>query len=195
MRVNCSPCILVFLFFSIAINAQTVFQGTGPSGSSFGDVKIGGKAGLHVATWMGEDVSGVSQRLGFYAGGIAEIPMFMDDLYLQPELLISLVGADIGPSNVNLTYLTLPLMGKFHIIEEVAVEFGPQVGFLLSDNWEEDLQGQDTKKMDIGLNFGGGYRMNENIYFQMRFGFGLGKVLDITKVRNGVFSIGGSYFF
>ncbi|PKA99507.1 outer membrane protein with beta-barrel domain [Flavobacteriaceae bacterium MAR_2009_75] len=188
--------IVAILFMSgfVHMNAQTVFQGTGPSDRASGDFAFGAKAGLNISTWMGKDKSDVSAKPGLYFGGIGEIPAFIDDLYIQPELLVSLVGADIGPSNVNLTYITLPMMGKYHIIDEVAIEFGPQLGFLIGDNWEEDLQGQDTKKIDLGLNVGGGYRLNENFYFQLRFNFGLSQVLDVANVRNGVLSIGACYF-
>ncbi|SHJ83625.1 porin family protein [Pseudozobellia thermophila] len=187
--------VLAFVFLGyVQLNAQTVIQGTGPSGNSVGDINFGAKAGLNMATWMGKDLDGVSAKPGAYFGGIAEIPAFIDDFYFQPELLVSFVGADLGPVNANLTYLTLPMMAKYHIMDEVAVEFGPQVGFLLSDNWEEDLQGQDTKKMDLGLNIGGGYRLNENLYFQLRFSVGVGKVLDVSKVHNGVLSVGACYF-
>lgn len=187
--------VLAFVFFGyVQLNAQTVIQGTGPSANAIGDFTLGAKAGLNMSTWMGKDLDGVSAKPGAYFGGVAEIPAFVDDLYFQPELLVSFVGADLGPVNANLTYITLPMMAKYHIIDEVAVEFGPQLGFLLSDNWEEDLQGQDTKKIDLGLNIGGGYRLDDNFYFQLRFNFGLTKVLDVSKVYNGVLSIGACYF-
>lgn len=185
---------IAFIFLA-QLQAQTVFQGTGPSSGGIGDdIRFGAKVGFNASTWMGDQIDGVSAKPGAYFGGIAEIPAFLDGFYLQPELLVNFLGADIGPSNVNLTYLSLPMMGKYHILDEVAVEFGPQISFLLGDNWEEDLQLQDTKKIDFGLNIGGGYRMNDQFYFQMRFGFGLTKALDVTKVRNGVFSIGACYF-
>ena len=184
------------LFFGIqGINAQTVIQGSGPSNGGDGcDMRFGAKGGLNISTWLGDGFTGISPRPGAYVGGIAEIPAFMDGFYLQPELLFSLQGADIGPSNVNLFYVHLPIMAKYHITEEIAVELGPQIGFLLRDNWEEDFQGQDTKKVHTGLNLGGGYRLNENLYFQLRFGLGLSKIFDITKSRNGVVSIGACYF-
>ncbi|WP_400073886.1 porin family protein [Zobellia russellii] len=187
--------ILTFVFFGIQSSiAQTVIQGTGPSGGfNMGDIKFGGKAGINFTTWLGNDFDGVSAKVGTYFGGIAEIPV-MDDFYVQPELLFALQGADLGPSNVNLAYLQIPVMGKYHITEEVAVELGPQVGFLLADNWEEDLQFQDTKTIELGVNIGAGYRMDENFYFQFRIGVGLSEVLSVTKAHNGAVSVGAVYF-
>ncbi|MBT9189642.1 porin family protein [Zobellia russellii] len=187
--------ILTFVFFGIQSSiAQTVIQGTGPSGGfNMGDIKFGGKAGINFTTWLGNDFDGVSAKVGTYFGGIAEIPV-MDDFYVQPELLFTLQGADLGPSNVNLAYLQIPVMGKYHITEEIAVELGPQVGFLLADNWEEDLQFQDTKSIELGVNIGAGYRMDENFYFQFRIGVGLSEVLSVTKAHNGAVSVGAVYF-
>ncbi|WP_289062074.1 porin family protein [uncultured Zobellia sp.] len=187
--------ILTFVFFGIQSSiAQTVIQGTGPSGGfNMGDIKFGGKAGINFTTWLGNDFDGVSAKVGTYFGGIAEIPV-MDDFYVQPELLFALQGADLGPSNVNLAYLQIPVMGKYHITEEIAVELGPQVGFLLADNWEEDLQFQDTKSIELGVNIGAGYRMDENFYFQFRIGVGLSEVLSVTKAHNGAVSVGAVYF-
>ena len=187
--------ILTFVFFGIQSSiAQTVIQGTGPSGGfNMGDIKFGGKAGINFTTWLGNDFDGVSAKVGTYFGGIVEIPV-MDDFYVQPELLFALQGADLGPSNVNLAYLQIPVMGKYHITEEVAVELGPQVGFLLADNWEEDLQFQDTKTIELGVNIGAGYRMDENFYFQFRIGVGLSEVLSVTKAHNGAVSVGAVYF-
>ncbi|CAM3316196.1 porin family protein [Zobellia roscoffensis] len=187
--------IIAFVFFGVQSSiAQTVIQGTGPSsGFNTSDIKFGGKAGLNFTTWLGNDFDGVSAKVGAYFGGIVEIPV-MENFYVQPELIFALQGADLGPSNVNLAYIQLPVMGKYHITDEFAVELGPQIGFLLADNWEEDLQFQDTKSIDLGVNLGGGYRMDENFYFQLRIGVGLSKVLDITNARNGAVSVGAVYF-
>ncbi|CAZ94598.1 Conserved hypothetical periplasmic protein [Zobellia galactanivorans] len=187
--------ILALVFFGVQSSvAQTVIQGTGPSGGmNTGDISFGGKTGINFTTWRGSEFDGISARVGAYVGGVVEIPV-MDDFYVQPELLFSLQGADLGPSNANLVYLQIPVMGKYHITDEIAVELGPQVGLLLADNWEEDLQSQDTESLELGLNIGGGYRMDENFYFQLRIGLGLSKVLEITKAYNAGVSIGAVYF-
>ncbi len=136
-----------------------------------------------------------SDRSSFYVGGIAEIPAFFDGFYLQPELLLSLQGADIGFENLNLYYLHIPLMGKYHITDEIAVEFGPQIGFLVADNWDDPITGSDTNKINFGINIGGGYRLNENFYFQLRYNSGFTKILDGTNLKNRVLQIGAAYFF
>lgn len=188
--------IFVTLIFVIQqSSSQVIIQGTGPSkGNS--EVTFGVKTGLNISTFLGKDFVDISPRLGAYIGGVAEIPIVVEDLYFQPELLISFQGVDIGPENLNLAYLHLPLMGKFHLTEEIAAEVGPQISFLLADNLDK-IDPSDTLKantLQIGINFGGGYRLDEHFYFQFRFGFGFSQVLKNTAIKNGVFSLGACYF-
>lgn len=188
-------CILVFFFIPM-INAQ-VIQGTSNTGNggSSGDIMFGAKAGFGLSTFSGRDYIDITPTPGFFVGGLVEIPAFLENFYLQPELLVQLQGADIGSGNLNLVYVHLPVMAKYHITEKIAVEFGPQVGLLIADNWDEDVSIIDTNKLHFGLNLGGGYRMNENFYFQARFSPGLTSVIEQTKTRNFAFQIGASYFF
>ncbi|MBU2946940.1 porin family protein [Zobellia uliginosa] len=186
---------VALVFFGVqSSSAQTVIQGTGPSsGINSGDITLGGKTGISFTTLTGKNLDGVSTKVGAYVGGIVEIPV-MDNFYLQPELLFAFKGADLGPSNLNLLYLQIPVMAKYHITDEIAVELGPQAGFLIADNWDEDLELRDTNSIDIGLNVGGGYRMDENFYFQLRVELGLSKVLEIPETHNTAVSVGAVYF-
>ncbi len=156
---------------------------------------FGAKAGFGLSTFTVGDFNNITPKPGFYIGGMVAIPAFIENFYFQPELIVQLQGADLGPNNLNLLYVHVPLMGKYHITGAIAVEFGPQIGFLLTDNWDEDLSFFDTNKLNIALNIGGGYRMDENFYFQLRFSPGLTSVFEDTKTRNFAFQIGASYFF
>jgi hypothetical protein len=189
--------IAVFLVGLTSVNAQ-VIQGTsnlGSGGGGNGDVNFGVKAGFGASTFFGSGFTGISERPGFYAGGIADISIFFDGFYLQPELIFALQGADVGFENLNLFYLHMPLMGKYHITDEIAVEFGPQIGFLIADNWNDPVTGSDTNKINFGINIGGGYRLDENWYFQLRFSPGFTKILDNTNLKNAAVQVGAAYFF
>ena len=183
---------LAALFLVFIGICATRAQDSGSSGTGI-DIKFGPKVGLHGSSFLGNDFVDITPKIGAYLGGIAEIPVLFENFYLQPEFILSFQGADVGPGNLNLTYLHLPIMAKYHIIDEVAVEIGPQIGVLLGDNGED--YNADVNSGHFGINFGGGYRMNENFYFQARFGFGLSKVIDETDIKNGIFSIGAAYFF
>lgn len=184
-------------FLSIQIAMGQVIQGTSNAGGGggSGDMMFGVKAGFGFSTFLGRDYVDITPKPGFYVGGVAEIPAFLDGFYFQPEVMIQLQGADIGAGDLNLWYVHLPIMGKYHITDEIAVELGPQIGFLLADNWDEDLSVIDTKKVNIGLNIGGGYRLDENFYFNLRLSPGFTRVIEATSTKNFAFQIGANYFF
>jgi len=185
------------IFCCAQISNAQVIEGTSNvgNGGATGDMMFGVKAGFGFSSFLGRDYVDITPKPGFYVGGVAEIPAFFDDFYLQPEVVLQLQGADIGAGNLNLLYIHLPIMGKYHITDNIAVEFGPQVGFLIADNWDEDISIIDTKKVNIGLNVGGGYRLNENFYFNLRISPGLTRVIEATSTKNFAFQIGANYFF
>lgn len=193
-KVLCSLVCTVFLLTNL--NAQVIQGTSNTSGSGgSGDMMFGVKVGFGFSTFLGRDYVDITPKPGFYVGGVAEIPAFFDGFYLQPEVMIQVQGADIGAGNLNLLYLHVPFMGKYHITDAIAVEFGPQIGFLLSDNWDEDISIIDTKKINIGLNVGGGYRLNENLYFNLRLSPGFTRVIEETSTKNFAVQIGANYFF
>jgi len=183
------------------MNAQVIVQDKTTSGggsSTSGDIRFGAKAGLNISSFINRDFVDVTPKIGGYVGGLVEIPV-TDQIYAQPELIVSVQGSDIGPGNLNLIYLHVPLMGKYHITDEIAAEFGPQIGFVLSDN-ADNFQAPNsnilkTKALQVALNFGGGYRLDENIYLQARFSLGLTKTVEDSSIKNGVFQIGAAYIF
>lgn len=189
--------ILIFGFQSLY--AQ-VLQGTSNVNSGGGDLRFGAKAGFNFSTFTGNALLDASPTVGFYAGGLAEIPAFMDDFYLQPEILLSYQGADIGIGKLNQFYLQLPIMAKYHITEAIAVEAGPQLGFRLADNASDYTDSTtrgplETNFFQLAFNVGCGYRLNDAIYFQLRFSPALTKNISTLGTSNLVVQVGASYFF
>ncbi|MDT7830006.1 porin family protein [Pricia sp. S334] len=191
MNFKLHAILAMILFGSAQVYAQSS-QNFNAS-TDTGPVRFGAKAGLGFSTFSG-DFADISPKLGFHFGGAAEIPAFSENFYLQPELLLSFQRTDIGIGNLNLTYLQLPLMTKYHITDEIAAEFGPQVGVLVGDNGD-DLIAIERNTVDFGINVGAGYRMNDTIYFQLRFGLGVSKLFDNFNSRNRALSLGGVYYF
>ncbi|HEA21234.1 hypothetical protein LCGC14_0827510 [marine sediment metagenome] len=187
--------ILLLLFFGLSQTNAQVFEGTsGPV--DLNEIRFGPKIGFLASNFSGNDFVNINVKTGGFIGAIAEIPAFFDSFYIQPELLFALKGADVGPGNLNLYYLQLPVMAKYHITDAIAVELGPQVGFLLGDNGnKEPLTNVNPKGIDVGLNVGGGYLLNDSYYFQLRFEAGFSRVLDDFDLRNRAISLGASYFF
>jgi long-subunit fatty acid transport protein len=182
------------------------------------EVKFGVKGGINLSSFTG-DVEDPSSKVGFQAGGFAEIKL-TDEFSIQPELLYSLQGAKrdesgfgyFSKSTLNLSYLNIPVMVKYYVIEKFSFEAGPQIGFLLSA--KEDIEGNaygestsekvdvkdELKSMDFGVNFGAGYDFTENISAGIRYNFGLSNIADFgdgdnRKIKNSVFSLSIGYKF
>lgn len=208
---------------SLSINAQ--------------NIRFGVKGGLNLSSLNGDNSldywSGFKYKTGFHIGGIVEFKL-SDKISIQPELLFSSQGykSDVNidfyfeqypdydeslsasqiDEKVTFNYLNLPIMGKLHFSEKFNLEFGPQIGFLMSaktiakDNLGEELKSdiKDSKsKIDLGLNLGVGYTFKNSIFLNIRYNLGLTDVNDfddefsefIEVNKNSVFSLSLGYFF
>lgn len=167
------------------------------------EVKFGAKAGLNLATLPPELTE---SRTTFHLGGMAEIEL-TDVFSIQPELLYSAQGSkDQDDSDNNETfrvdYLSLPVLAKYYLINGLSVEAGPQLGFLLSAEVEDNGQTADlkdvTKGLDLGLAFGVSYKMDNGLNFGLRYFLG-SDVNDIEEdteeFKNRVFQVSIGYFF
>ena len=187
--------IFTLLFMGLSPTNAQVSDGTS-SAIDLNDIRFAPKLGLNVSSFSGNDFVNINTKVGGYLGALAEIPAFFDAFYLQPELLVTLKGADVGPRNLNLYYLQVPLMAKYHVTDGIAVELGPQLGFLIGDNGDkEPFNNVNPNRFDFGMNVGGGYLLNDTIYFQLRFEAGISYVLEDFDLRNRAVSVGASYFF
>jgi long-subunit fatty acid transport protein len=182
------------------------------------ETKFGAKVALNIASVTG-DVEDASSLVGFQIGGFAEFKI-SDKFAIQPELMYSAQGVKESYSEVGysfkyeskLAYLNIPVMAKFYATPKFSLEFGPQIGFLLSAkaDYTETLEGvslsesEDIKdnleSVDFGLNFGAGYDFTENLTAGLRYNLGLSNVAktdtgDNSKIHNSVFSLSLGYKF
>lgn len=169
-----------------------------------GNINFGAKAGLNLVNLVG-DLEGAESKAGFHFGGMAEISI-NDKFSVQPELLFSTQGADaeFGEDEINLSYISLPIMAKYHVTEALSLEVGPQIGFLV--NAEQKVEGEtfdidETNDVDFGLNFGLGYKLASGLNFSARYNLGLSNAFDNDafdediNVKNSVFQFSIGYFF
>ena len=158
--------------------------------------------------------------IGFHIGGFAEF-ILNDKFSIQPELLFSKQGNNVeftttdyefsdgtGESDTekltqspNLSYINLPIMFKYKVIEKLSIEFGPQIGYLISAKSTWKVEGTDdeteeieidllndgtytflgstiqvkpkTNRLDFGLNLGSSYDITEKFFVQARYNLGL----------------------
>lgn len=150
-------------------------------------VKFGPKAGVNLSNLSGGDADNLDMKVGFHVGVFAEI-FFTDKFALQPELLYSTQGAkgEIlgGDFEAKYDFINIPIMAKYYVIDNLAVEAGPYVGFLMKA--ENELSGStssfsgdvkdEMKSVDFGLGFGASYSLDNGFFAGARYSLGLSKI-------------------
>lgn len=166
-------------------------------------IKYGIKAGGNFAnnTFSGNGLSMTpSSVTSFYVGGLVTTSI-TKKISFQPELLLSMQGykwnRDSIPLTNNTSYLILPLMFKYNIVEGLHLEAGPQIGLLLSakDKFgdSEDVKDQ-YNSLDLGANIGAEYQFPIGLFLNARYNLGLTNIAKFTAVdvtvKNKVVSLG-----
>lgn len=181
-----------FISAGILVNAQVKF---GVKGSA-NFYKFGGSDG--------SDIDDQKMKVGFNAGGIANIPV-SEMFSIQPELLFSNQGAaqDFGGEtlNWNLNYINLPVMAQYNNPSGFYAETGPEFGFLMSAKAKADGVSEDIKELFKGFalswGVGAGYKLPSGLGFGARYNLGLTSIADDSdsKVTNNGFTVGLFYMF
>jgi Outer membrane protein beta-barrel domain len=168
-------------------------------------VKIGVKGGLNVSNFMG-DLTNNAIRTSIHAGLVAEF-MISDKFSVQPELLYSGQGftntGGIGYERSKFDYINLPILAKFYLVKKLSLETGPQIGFLISAKNRTNTSNTTVDKqktVDLGLNLGAGYELENNVFFQARYNLGLSNINNSSnssavKYTNAVIQFSVGYFF
>ena len=162
---------IAVLCFTVTSNAQ--------------DIKFGFKGGLNFATLNGDDVDdNLDGRTGYHIGAVAQFSL-AETIAIQPELLYSAQGIE----DIDIDYLTLPILFKLKFAGIASVEAGPQFGFVVNDDFEVgepedfDLSGA----VGAGVEFGG-------FFGQIRYNFGLTDVVEDAEAKNSAFQISVGYY-
>ena len=195
----------------------------GGIGAANAQIDLGAKGGLNFSTLSGdsrkiysdEQGNGLGSKLrtDFYIGGYANYKI-TDQISFQPEFLYSKQGAGLKTNDNSKTKIVthninIPLMGRYEIMDGLNVEFGPQLGFLVSAKKKTESGKTDIKEkfvdnfktFDFGLNFGAAYKITDELEINARFTKGLTNINDYyptsvdgnNKLTNTYFSIGVAY--
>ena len=161
-------------------------------------IKFGAKGGFNLASVSGKNTTGKEVVTSFNLGVLSEIPV-TTKFSFQPELMYSGQGYSFNDQTIALSYLNLPLMGKYYVAKGLSVEVGPQIGFLFSAK-NEDINVKDSfKKLDFGVNFGLGYKFDNGLNFGARYNMGLTDINNVKNpvgtIKNSVFQFSVGYFF
>ncbi|GAB2766620.1 hypothetical protein GCM10027275_05660 [Rhabdobacter roseus] len=141
------------------------------------------KAGLNGANLNFETTR---TNLAPHAGGLLEVAL-SDRFLIRPELLYSVKGfrspVKYGKTRENLRYFTLPVLLGFSPVEKVVVLAGPELGLLTKATRktpEYRFDGtEDYSRFDLGLVFGLGYKIKENLGIDLRYNYGFTKLITI----------------
>lgn len=182
---------LAVLAFGL-INAQEVKYG----------IKVGGNL-TNIRVDAG-DVGTVifKSNVGAQAGAFAEIKV-VEKFAVQPEVLFSYESSDVSGTDINLSYINIPVMAKYYASEKISLQVGPQIGFLVGakakmDGEKEDIK-DNIKSTNFGLNFGLGYDFTKKCFVDFRYNAGLTDIAENGfeggKMKTSGFSLSVGYKF
>jgi hypothetical protein len=176
--------VITLLLVSITTNAQQEY------------FEYGFKGGLNLSNISGDEVSNYDTRTSMNIGGYG-LYKILPKLGIQAELLYSEQGfserfdseeVDIDEikSLTRMQYINLPVLVSYNLIEQLWIEGGVQVGYLVNAEEEEekrfiDGSGQlisETETIDqtsryesleLGLLGGLRYKLSQNFMVQARY--------------------------
>ena len=172
--------VLILLIVSVSSEAQQ---------SAFGV-----KGGLNLTNLKVSDPdASYDSRSGFHAGFFVREKF--SKVAIQPEILISTLSTDVSSTSFGdfqdrFTYLNIPIMVRFYVVDGLNFHAGPQFGFLLDgDRTYSGPLGQGSedikdyyKDSDVSISLGGGWDFPFGLNVDVRYNIG---VQDINEASGG----------
>ncbi|GAA3507980.1 porin family protein [Aquimarina addita] len=167
--------------------------------------RAGFKGGVSYTGITG-DLDNAGSRIRVHLGAVVEYPI-SSTFFIQGELLYSAQGYTVDIENmeqkISLNYLSLPIIAKYYVTEQISIESGPQFS-TLSTVRNEDVADNDDffnsfSNFDFSWGFGAGYKLESGLFFQLRYNLGLSNindtaVFDVTN-RNSIGQLSIGYLF
>ncbi len=159
---------ILFMIISTLVSAQ--------------GLDFGLKLGFNFANVSGID--DFEQRTGLSAGVFAGARLG-DKLGLQVDALYSQQGAEVGATysdivqDFNLDYISIPVVVKYYLTDNLNIHAGPQIGILLND--ETSVVGQVFENIEADTvdwlgTLGIGLDLPLGLRAEARYSFGLTRV-------------------
>lgn len=138
-----------------------------------------------------EPVDIIDGKAGFHAGIVLQDLMLSDKIGIQPELIYSQQGFKIGGvGSIGMHYLSLPILLKFPVTEELSLLAGPQVSYLTNTKigignglFSVNYNGL-FKDIDLGLVGGLEYKVSDKVALGGRYVLGLTNVNKDFQIDN-----------
>lgn len=149
-------------------------------------VQFGIKAGANYANVTGSKIN-TNAIVNYHAGIVAKIGL-TKGLSFQPELLYTTQGASyetaLADYKNELGYIVIPAMLQIHLSKSITLDMGPQVGFLLNEKNNFDVQKSNT--FDASANAGLGLKITNSLFAQARYCVGLAELKPNSEIKNNV---------
>ena len=149
-------------------------------------LQFGIKAGANYANVTGSKIQ-TNAIVSYHTGVVAKIGL-TKGLSFQPELLYTTQGASYDTALTDykneLGYIVIPAMLQIHLSKSISLDMGPQVGFLLDEKNNFDIQ--KTNTIDASANAGLGLKITNSIFAQARYCVGLTKLQPNSEIKNTV---------
>jgi len=153
-----------------------------------GHVTLGVKGGLNMYNIHNENNTSYDQRTGYYFGLLGHIHR-NNQWAFQPELVYSAQGA----KDHNLGYINVPVLLQYMFDNGFRIQAGPQVGFLISSDNDNDYN-----PIDFALSVGVSYVVPSTGFgIDLRYNHGLSdinKSSDVKSTNRGI-QLGLFYLF
>lgn len=163
----------------------------------------------------GSSFNDTKGKVGFYAGVFMNAPI-TEKFSIQPEVLYNNLGSKVtlvGTNyNLNMDYISVPVMFQYNATPSLYIEAGPQFSFLTSPRVSGGnqtvnnianyfIKKENLNSFDFGLGLGAGYYFTQNIGVTARYVAGFTDIYNKDKVgaeakyRNNAFQLGLAYKF
>jgi hypothetical protein len=175
------------------------------------DAAVGIKAGLNLTSLSVSDPqNSYNSKAGYHAG------FFFREKFgkvaIQPEILLSTFSTDVNSTLVgefedSFTYLTIPAMMKFYIIQGLNIQAGPQFSFLLDGERKSSdrLFGDNStdikdyyERSDISVSLGAGWDFGFGLGIDLRYNLGVKDINDWSdgrELKSRIFQVSASWNF
>ncbi len=165
-------------------------------GFSQAKLEIGLKAGANFANTNVDDANSITS---FHGGAYGLIKLA--NIGIQPEILFSKQGSEFDDgSEIDLSYVNVPVMLKIYFPGGLNLQAGPQFGILTNAEDEDGTDLKDALKgSDLSAGVGAGWDAPFGLQANVRYIFGISDINDVAgvdEVKNNTFqvSIGYSLF-
>lgn len=197
----------LFLFLALLIHLTFFAQ------INFSEFEYGVRAGANVAD-LRTDRSGMNVRATYNLGFMAEAKI-NERWSLSPEIIYSRQGeVDRGvvdgvrfDNTLILDYISLPILGKYYLVDGLAIETGPQIAYLIradqslnsTVNSELFNVSSNYTNFDLLYNLGLSYKTDWGFYLGLRYSHGLINVMKVPSTttnsqRHAIYQFNFGFF-